>query len=53
MDVPLSEEGFEQLESKEFVEKVLRIQPDVIVSSNYLRAKQTAEGAQKVMKAYA
>jgi len=41
--MPLSEEGFEQLQDKDFVERVLRVQADVIVTSNYLRAKQTAQ----------
>ncbi len=51
-NVPLSEEWFLQIQSKQFVEKVVRIQPDIIISTNRLRATQTAEWAQKMLKEY-
>ncbi len=52
IDLPLAEEGFAQLTSPEFIEQVVRINPDIIVTSDFLRAQQTAEGVQKVLQDY-
>ena len=49
-DLPLNENGKKQLLSDEFRERVIRIQPDIILSSDYLRALDTAKWAQEVMK---
>ncbi len=46
----LSEEGFRLMETKEFIEKIIRIDPDVIYTSNILRAKQTAEKIREILK---
>ncbi len=48
----LSEEWMKQLISKEFVENIIRIDADVIYTSNIERAVQTAKWAQKVMSDY-
>jgi phosphohistidine phosphatase SixA len=37
------------MEQKDFIEKVIRINPDVIYTSNILRAKQTAEGVRQIL----
>lgn len=49
---PLSDEGVAQLDAQEFIEQVIRLQPDVIVCSDFLRTQQTAEGVQKILKEY-
>ena len=51
-DIPLSEKWKEEILSKDFVERVTRVNPDVIITTNRLRAMQTAEWVQKVLKAY-
>jgi len=51
-ETPLSDEWFAQIQSKDFVERVLRIDPEVIITTNRLRAIQTAEWAQKIMQDY-
>lgn len=52
IDLPLSEEGEQQLSSPAFIEQLMHIRPDVIVCSEFLRAKQTAEGAQTILAEY-
>lgn len=49
---PLSAEGFAQLRAQEFVEQVIRIDPEVIVCSDFVRTQQTAEGVQQILKTY-
>ena len=49
-DVGLSEEWFKLMEQKDFIEKVIRINPDVIYTSNILRAKQTADKIKQILK---
>lgn len=51
-DIPLSKEWEQQIKDKDFVERVTRIDPDIIITTNRLRAIQTAEWAQKVLKEY-
>jgi phosphohistidine phosphatase SixA len=50
---PLTEQGKASLESKEFIEKVLRLQPDIILDNEFLRVQETAKAIQKIMKDYA
>lgn len=50
IEIWLNEDWFNQIKSKEFVEKVLRIDPDVIIASPSLRTQQTAVWAQKCLK---
>jgi len=40
------------MEQKDFIEKIIRINPDVIYTSNILRAKQTAEKIKDILKQY-
>jgi phosphohistidine phosphatase SixA len=40
------------METKEFIEKVIRINPDVIYTSNILRAKQTANKIREILEKY-
>jgi isoleucyl-tRNA synthetase len=50
--VPLSEEGFAQLESQELIETIVRINPDVVVYSDFLRAEQTVVWVKKIVEQY-
>ena len=49
----LAEGGKEQMKTNEFIETVLRTNPDIIYTSPALRAKQTAEGVATILKTYA
>lgn len=49
----LAEGGKEQMKTNEFIETVLRTNPDIIYTSPALRTKQTAEGVVAILKAYA
>lgn len=49
---PLTDSGKESIQSDEFKEKVIRIQPDIIVQSHLLRSQQTAEAVQNVLEKY-
>ncbi len=52
IDLPLASEWFQQLQSQEFIETVLRINPDVIVCSDFLRTRQTAQGVSDVLQQF-
>ena len=51
-NVGLSDEGKQQLESKDFIEQVIRVNADVIYVSPSVRAVETAEWVKKVLKDY-
>jgi phosphohistidine phosphatase SixA len=38
------------MEKKDFIEKVIRINPDVIYTSNILRAQQTANRIKQILE---
>jgi broad specificity phosphatase PhoE len=48
----LTDEGFKKMKEQEFIEKVLRTNPDIIYTSPSLRTIQTAEEIVKIMKEY-
>ena len=48
----LTEEGFKEMQKQEFIEKILRINPDIIYASPSLRTRQTADEIEKIMKEY-
>jgi len=48
----LTEAGKQALEDKDFIQNVIRIDPDVIYCSGIDRAKKTAEAVQKILKEY-
>jgi broad specificity phosphatase PhoE len=48
----LTDEGFKKMKEQEFIEKVLRTNPDIIYTSPSLRTIQTAEEIVKIMKDY-
>lgn len=50
--IPLSEEGFAQLNTQELIEMIIRINPDVVVYSDFLRTQQTVESIQKIIAEY-
>jgi len=52
LQLPLSESGFAQLTSPDFIEQVVRIDPEVIICSDFLRAQQTAKWVQNVLREY-
>lgn len=52
IQLPLSAAWFAQLRSAEFIEQVIRINPEVIVCSDFLRAQQTAEGVKHILSDY-
>lgn len=52
MKSPLTEEGKEAMQSKEFIERVLRINPDIIHTSPSTRSVETAEAVVEIMKLY-
>lgn len=49
-DSPLTAQAQEAMQKPEFIEKVLRINPDMIYSSPFTRARQTAEILQIIIK---
>ena len=51
-EAPLTIQAKEDMQKTEFIEKVLRINPDIIYSSPFTRAKQTAETIQTLIKEY-
>ena len=52
LDAPLTQEGIEELESQETTEKIIRINPDIIVHTPFLRTKATAIHLQSTLKQY-
>ena len=50
LDAPLTAEGKAELESQETREKIIRLNPDVIVHTPFLRTKATAEYVQQTLK---
>jgi phosphohistidine phosphatase SixA len=48
----LTDEGFKKMKEQEFIEKVLRINPDIIYTSPSLRTVQTSEEIVKIMNEY-
>lgn len=48
----LSAKAVKLMKDKVFIEKILRVNPDIIYSSNLLRAIQTAENAKEIIKQY-
>ena len=50
MDDPLTAEGKAELESQETREKIIRLNPDIIVHTPFLRTKTTAEYVQQTLK---
>ena len=50
MNDPLTAEGKAELESQETREKIIRLNPDVIVHTPFLRTKATAEYVQQTLK---
>ena len=49
-ETSVSQVGQQQLESDQFIEQVLRANPDIIYSSDFTRALQTAQAAQQVLR---
>ena len=49
-EAKLTTEGEAELESQETTEKAIRLQPDIIIHTPYLRTKATAEHFQKLLK---
>ena len=50
LDAPLTAEGKAELENKETREKIIRLNPDIIVHTPFLRTKATAEYVQQTIK---
>lgn len=50
MDAQLTAEGKSELESQETREKIIRLNPDVIIHTPFLRTKTTAEYLQQTLK---
>ena len=50
MNAPLTVEGKAELESQETREKIIRLNPDIIVHTPFLRTKATAEYVQQTLK---
>ena len=48
----LTEEGFATMKDDSFIEKILRVDPDIIYTSPSLRTMQTAEEVAKILKLY-
>jgi bisphosphoglycerate-dependent phosphoglycerate mutase len=40
------------MDEKEFIKKVLRINPDIIYSTNLIRSQKTAQQIKKILKEY-
>jgi broad specificity phosphatase PhoE len=51
-DPELTKDSVTAMQDPAFIERVLRVNPDVIYSSPLLRAQQTAQRAQEIMKTY-
>lgn len=49
-DATLMPETLEQMKSQQYIEMILRTNPDVIYASTFLRTKQTAEIVQEIFK---
>nr|MBR6100653.1 histidine phosphatase family protein [bacterium] len=49
-DAELTKEGIEMLNSEETREKIIRLNPDVIIHTPLLRSKQTAEILRNILK---
>lgn len=49
-DTPLSDEGRQQIASKQFLETVARINPDIVLCNDFVRVAETASGVQKAME---
>lgn len=52
IDSPLIEEGIQAMQDPEFIEQVLRINPDIMYASPSRRTVETAEEVAKIMKLY-
>lgn len=50
--IPLSDEGKAYLQSEQLREHIIRLQPDLVICSPYLRCRQTMEGVQAIMQAH-
>ena len=50
LDAPLTAEGKAELENQETREKIIRLNPDIIVHTPFLRTKATAEYVQQTIK---
>lgn len=50
LDAPLTTEGKAELENQETREKIIRLNPDIIVHTPFLRTKATAEYVQQTIK---
>ena len=48
----MTEEGFATMKDDSFIEKILRVDPDIIYTSPSLRTMQTAEEVAKILKLY-
>ena len=51
-DPELTKDSIKAMQEPAFIERILRVNPDVVYSSPLLRAQQTAQRAQEIMKAY-
>ena len=52
VDRPLSQEGFQQLQSDQFKESLIAINPDIILYSPTTRTTQTAQSCSQILKDY-
>lgn len=52
LDAELTAEGKAELESQETLEKIIRLNPDIIIHTPYLRTKATAEHLQTLLKTH-
>lgn len=50
IDIALSETGKKQLISDDFIENILRVNPDIIISSDCVRSQETAKWVQNILK---
>jgi broad specificity phosphatase PhoE len=51
-DPELTKDSIKAMQENSFIERILRVNPDIIYSSPLLRAQQTAQRAQEIMKIY-
>jgi len=51
-DASLDAEAITLMEHSAFIEKVLRVNPDVIYTSSYVRCQQTAQKVQEILLKY-
>ncbi|MBQ7616594.1 histidine phosphatase family protein [bacterium] len=49
-DAELTEDGIKMLNSEETREKIVRLNPDIIIHTPLLRSKQTAEILRNILK---